>query len=355
MVGGNVKVAIEVDWQRRRFDVNRSRIELVDKLGYDVVFTAEANGSDALTPLGYILAATKRIGIGTRIVQNTARTAPATASAFQTLRHMAGPHREIVAGLGNSNRVRTEAWHGTEWTSPYWRMRDYVAIMRKVFAGEPVEHHGRVLSIPYVNADDSSRASSLRSMLEPDAPIKIMFGGGTDLMMRNAAEIADGLLPNGSWSPGMMKTLRPILEAGLAKRTVPVKLEEFPIWAHVDVLLSDDIKADMRQFKVYTATWVGSHPGKGGLHEQLVQRGYREAADRIRELWQAGHHDAAVDAVPDEYIDENWLIGPLPRVVERWKRLWVDDGCNLIVRTDNWPGAKPAGNELYEPLIRAMG
>ncbi len=58
--------------------------------------------------------------------------------------------------------------------------------------------------------------------------------------------------------------------------------------------------------------------------------------------------------MPDEYIDECWLIGPLPWIIERWKSKWINDGCNLIVRTDNWPSARPANDEVYEPLIRAI-
>ncbi|MGW0022500.1 LLM class flavin-dependent oxidoreductase [Rhodococcus sp. NPDC003382] len=62
---------------------------------------------------------------------------------------MAGPDREIIAGLGNSNPIQTEGWHGRPWDAPYWRMRDYVAIMRKAFHGESVEHEGRAIAIPY--------------------------------------------------------------------------------------------------------------------------------------------------------------------------------------------------------------
>ncbi len=81
-----MKIGIEIDWQRRRFDVNRTRVRLADRLGYDMVFCAELTGSDALTPLGYVLGCTERIGVGTRIAQNTARSAPALAMAFQTLK-----------------------------------------------------------------------------------------------------------------------------------------------------------------------------------------------------------------------------------------------------------------------------
>ncbi|ALJ18875.1 LLM class flavin-dependent oxidoreductase [Microbacterium sp. No. 7] len=349
-----MKLGIEIDWQRARFDVNRERLVLADELGYDIVFAAESNGSDALTPLGYALAATERIGVGTRIAQNTARTPSALAMAFQTLRHMAGDERPIIAGLGSSNRVKTEAWHGVGWTSPYWRMRDYVAIMRKAFRGEPVTHEGRVLSVPYRGPGALDDAEPLEPILQTDPDIPIMFGGGTELMLRNAAEIADGLLPNGGWSPGMTSVYRPLIERGLARRENPPAPEDFPIWAHVDVLVTDDVAAGIRGFKRYVARWCGGHPGPGGQRELMTWRGFGEAADRIVELYRAGRVDEAEAAVPDEYIDRCWLIGSLPRIVARWRAEWIDDGCNLIVRTDNWPGAVPAGNEVYAPLIRAL-
>jgi len=349
-----MRIGIEIDWQRRRFDVNRERVELADDLGYDVVFTAESNGSDALTPLGYVLASTRRIGVGTRIAQNTARTPAALAMAFQTLRHMAGDDRPIIAGLGSSNRAKTEGWHGVPWTSPYWRMRDYVAIMRQAFRGEPVEYRGRVLQIPYAGPDAEPGAGPFEPILETDPGIPILFGGGTELMLRNAAEIADGLLPNGSWAPGMMSVYRPIIEQGFARRENPPAVEDFPIWAHVDVLVTDDIPAGMREFKRYVARWCGGHPGPGGQRELMTWRGFGDAAERIVELYRAGRIAEAEAAVPDDYIDRCWLIGSLSRIVERWKADWIDDGCNLIVRTDNWPGARPAGNEVYEPLIRTL-
>jgi alkanesulfonate monooxygenase SsuD/methylene tetrahydromethanopterin reductase-like flavin-dependent oxidoreductase (luciferase family) len=349
-----MKIGIEVDWQRRHFNINRERIQLCDKLGYDVAFCAENAGSDAISPLGYILGCTDRIGVGTRIAQNTARTAPALAMAYQTLRHMAGPDRPIVAGIGSSNPFFTEGWHGLPWTSAYWRMRDYVAVMKKAFSGEVLTYEGKIIKIPYHAEGEEPKYAPRAPMLETDPNIPIIFGGGTELMLSLAAEIGDGLLPNGSWSPGAMKIYGPMIEKGLAKRKTPMKLEDFPIWAHVDVFITDDIKAGMQQFKEYTAKWTGFHVGAGGHRELMTWRGWGDVADRVWELYTAGHIKEAEEAVPDEYVDECWLIGPIERIVERWRKYWIDDGCNLIVRTDNWPSAKPSNNDAFEPLIRAL-
>jgi len=72
--------------------------------------------------------------------------------------------------------------------------------------------------------------------------------------------------------------------------------------------------------------------------------------------WQRRRFDINRERIqpPDDHIDECWLIGPLERIVRRWRTRWIDDGCNLIVRTDNWPSAQPAGNDVYGPLIRAL-
>lgn len=349
-----MKVGIEIDWQRRHFDINRERLQLADELGYDCAFSAEAHGSDGVSPLGYVLGCTKRIGVGTRIAQNVSRAPTALAMVYQTLRYMAGPDRPVIAGIGSSNPVSVEGWLGLPWTPAYGRMRDVVAIMRKAASGKPVEHEGKVISIPYRHPDGSVQAKPLASILETDPNIPIMFGGGTELMLTLAAEIADGLLPNGSWSPGMMKVYRPMIEKGFAKRKTPMKLEDFPIWAHVDVKVTDDIRGSFAEFKEYTARYVGGYGGKGGLGTHMEWRGYGKEVERITELYQAGKIAEAEAAVPDEYIDECWLIGPMDRIVSRWREKWIDDGCNLIVRVDNWPSAKPTGNEVYGPLIKAL-
>ncbi len=349
-----MKIGIEIDWQKRNFFVNKERVTLVDDLGYDMIFTAEGYGSDAILPLGYILGLTKRIGLGTHVVSGPARAPTFTAMPFQTLRHLA-PDREIICGIGSSTPSKCEGFLGTPWTSAYWRMKDLVQIMRQCFAGESPEHHGRGYEIPYHKPGEAPTENVVPFHLEPrDNPPKIMFGGGTELMLGLAAEIADGMMPNGSWSPGMMKVYGPIIEKGLARRKTPMKLEDFPLWAHVDVLVTDDVAGAFWQFKEYTARWSGGYSGTGGLETHMRWRGYGDAFDRIKELYQAGHIKEAEAAVPDEYIDECWLIGPIPRIIERWRARWIDDGCNLIIRTDNWPSAKVSNNDVYEPLVRAM-
>ena len=244
-------------------------------------------------------------------------------------------------------------WHGQAWTPAYWRMRDYVAIMRKVFANQPVAHEGQALTIPYHAPGEEPKYPAFAPLMEADDSIPIIFGGATELMMTLAGEIADGFLPNGGWWPGAMKFYGPIIDKGLAKRKVPLKREDFPTWAHVDVIVSDDIRGGVREFKEYVARYTAMGP-EGGHTTLIEARGYGEIIPRVQELYNAGRFEEAYAAIPDEYIDEHWLIGPMARVVERWRSRWINNGCNLIVRTDNWPNARPANNEVYEPLYRAL-
>ena len=144
-------------------------------------------------------------------------------------------------------------------------------------------------------------------------------------MISLAAELADGWFP-ANFAPGMFDGVRPLLEQGFARAGGGKGLADFDIWVHVDVLLDDDVRAAMRPFKEYVVMWAEMQ------RAQMVWRGYPELSDRLLELKAAGRLEEAVDAVPDEYIDEGWLVGPLSRIAGRLGP-WLDCGATgLIVR-----------------------
>ena len=106
------------------------------------MWTAEAYGSDAVTPLAYLAAKTSRIKLGTGIMQLSARTPANCAMSAATVDALAGGGR-FIAGLGVSGPQIVEGWYGQPWGKPYWRIKDYVTIMRKIFEREaPVVHEG---------------------------------------------------------------------------------------------------------------------------------------------------------------------------------------------------------------------
>lgn len=318
------------------------RILLSEQLGYDAVFTAEGYGSEGLVPLGYIAAHTTRLKLGTRITEVTARTPAITAMAFQTLNHLTGGDRVIV-GLGSAAPQAAEGFQGRRWGSPVARMRDFVTILRQALAGEALDHQGREWSAPY-RGPGAVGIEPAALGLDAISDVPIMIGAAGPVMTSLAAEIADGWMPP-AWVPGMGPSMLPLLEQGFARAGGGKGLKDFKIWGHVDVVVDDDVRAAMRPFKEYVVTW--SHMQRPFMEA----RGYGDLADRLAELIAAGAGDnaearvqaggtilegrlweEALDAVPDEYIDEGWLVGPVDRIRQNVVP-WFDSGLTgLVIR-----------------------
>ena len=203
-----MKLGISMGYSGPTMDFDFERIRLAEALGYDTVWTAEAYGSDAVTPLAYLAAITKHIRLGTSIMQLAARTPALAAMQAGTIDAMAGEGR-FIAGVGVSGPQIVEGWYGQPWGKPYYRIRDYVSIMRKVFKREaPVEHEGKEISLPFTGEGALGIGKPLRSILHMNPNIPIWLGTGTETNVKLTAEIADGWLPLG-FVPGAMKTFKP--------------------------------------------------------------------------------------------------------------------------------------------------
>jgi alkanesulfonate monooxygenase SsuD/methylene tetrahydromethanopterin reductase-like flavin-dependent oxidoreductase (luciferase family) len=318
------------------------RILLSERAGYDAVFTAEGFGSEGLVPLGYIAGHTKKLKLGTRITQVTGRSPATTAMAYQTLNHMTGGDRVIV-GLGSASPAASEGLQGRPWGNPVTRMRDFVTILRQALTGRPLDHPGDEWSAPYRGAG-AAGVPPVPIGLDVISDVPVMVAASGPRMTALAAEIGDGWMPS-AWAPGLMPLFRPLLERGFARAGGGRSLDGFKIWAHVDVIVDDDVRAAMRPFKEYVVTW--SHMQRPFMEA----RGYTELADRLAELVAAGggadaearvmaggtllegtRWEEALDAVPDEYIDEGWLVGPVERVRKRVEP-WLDSGLTgLVIR-----------------------
>ncbi|MGE5566102.1 MAG: LLM class F420-dependent oxidoreductase [Parcubacteria group bacterium] len=317
------------------YDVPMDLILHAEALGYDSVWTAETYGADAMTPLAFIAAHTKKIRLGTGIAQLDARTPANLAMCAMTIDAMAGGGRMIV-GIGASGPQIVEGWYGRPWSKPNPRLRDTVAILKKIFRREgPVSHEGKEISLPYTGEGSVGLGKPLKSILHsPDIPVYL--GSGTDLNVRMTGEIADGWL-GFHVVPSTVKRYRALLEEGIAKRKDGKRIEDFEIHGAVGVKINDDVKAALQEPKPHIALYAGGMGAKEkNFHkEAMVQRGYGEAAERIQELFLAGRKEEAAAAVPDEYVDEEWLVGPKARIKERFKA-WRDSGITaLTVRRSN--------------------
>lgn len=324
-MNSRVKLGLNLYYSDSKLTLPIKQIQRAEELGYDTVWTAEAYGSDALSPLAYIGALTRKIRLGTAVCQLAARTPANFAMTIQTIDQMVGEGR-LIAGLGVSGPQIVEGWYGQPWGKPNYRIRDYVAIVRKILARqEPVTHEGREINLPYRGEGATGLGKPLKSILHGNPNIPIVLGTLSDVNVRMTGEIADGWVADTKWTPTTAKRFSALLQEGLARRTDGRTLEDFEIHGTLSVSVDNDVKAAMAPFKKQLALYVGGMGAKGkNFHnDSMVAAGYAAEAQRIQELYLAGHKEEAEAAVPDEFVDDQALLGPPERIKERW-RAWDD-------------------------------
>ncbi|HZD25703.1 MAG TPA: LLM class F420-dependent oxidoreductase [Alphaproteobacteria bacterium] len=329
-----MKLGLSIGYSGPSVELPLARVQLAERLGYDSVWTAEAYGSDAVTPLAYLAALTRRIKLGTGIMQVAARTPANAAMCAGTVDALAGGGRVIV-GLGVSGPQIVEGWYGRPWGRPYYWLRDYVEIMRKVFRREAgLTHDGKQIKLPYTGEGALGVGKPLKSILHMNPDIPIYLGAGNEATVRLAAEICDGWLPLG-FVPGSFDEYRPWLEQGFDRAGNGKGFHGFVINASVFVEIEDDVQAALDRLKAREALYIGGmgHRDKNFHKEMMIRRGFAEAAERIQELYLAGAKTEAAAAVPDEWVDARALVGPPARIRERYPA-WEESGATtLTVRT----------------------
>lgn len=322
--GGELKLPVE-------------RVKRAERLGYNSIWTAEAYGSDAVTPLAYLAAVTERIKLGTAIMQVSARTPANAAMSIGTVDALAGGGR-VIAGLGVSGPQIVEGWYGRPWGSPYYWLKDYVEIMRKVFRREaPVTHDGKQIQLPFTGEGALGVGKPLKSILHMNPDIPIYLGAGNEQTVRLCADLCDGWLPLGL-TPGTMHEYSDWIEQGFERarqRGEDKGWHNFEVEAMVHAELDDDVQAALDRLKPEVALYVGGmgHRNKNFHKEMMIRRGFGDAAERIQELYLAGRKDEATAAVPDEWVDAKSLVGPPKRIRERFAA-WEDSGAtSCVIRT----------------------
>ena len=288
-----------------------------DRRGLDSVWTAEAYGSDALTPLAWWGARTTRLRLGTAIAQISARTPTATAMAALTLDHLSGGR--FVLGLGVSGPQVVEGWYGEPFPRPLARTREYVDIVRQVLTREaPVTADGEFYALPHRGGTGLGRP--LRSTVHPlraDLPIHLAAQGPRNVAL--AAEIADGWLP-AFFAPELDAHYREVLAAGFARRA-PERSPAagFEVAATLPVAVDDDVEAAADRLRPFIALYVGGMGAAGAnYHREMVDRlGWTGATATVAELWAAGRRAEAAAAVPTDLVRAVALVGPAGAIRDR--------------------------------------
>jgi F420-dependent oxidoreductase-like protein len=298
-----------------------------ERLGYDSLWTAEAYGSDAVTPLVWLAARTERIKVGTAIMQMPARTPAMTAMTAVTLDFLTGGR--MLLGLGVSGPQVVEGWHGVVYGKLLRRTREYVDIVRMILKREqPLEYHGEYYDIPVRGG--TGLGKPLKLIVHPlrtNIPIYLAAIGPKNVAL--AAEIADGWLPV-FYSPHRAKVFRESLEEGFARRSPD--LQSFDIAPTVSVVLGDDVDACRAQIKPHLALYIGGMGARGkNFYNDLARRyDFEEAAAKIQDLYLTGKKAEAIAAVPDELVDEVALCGPRERIAELLAA-WRESGVNTLI------------------------
>ena len=324
-----MKLGFSFGYSGAQMRVPMDTILEAERLGFDSVWSAEAYGSDAITPLAWIAGQTTKIRLGTGIMQIAGRTPAMCAMQTSTVDALSGGR--MMVGLGLSGPQVIEGWHGLPYGKPAARVREYVEILRKIWAREePVTYEGEEYQLPYRGPRAMGLGKPLKSILHGrQLPVYLATMGPMNI--RATAELADGWLP--IWfSPQRMHMYMPDLEAGFARAGNGKSLANFDIAAGCRVVITDDVQAGLDAQKPGLALYIGGMGAREkNFHNDTAKRyGYTEAAERIQELYLAGRKEEATAAVPDELVDEMSLVGPADRIKERY-RSWEDAGVSTLL------------------------
>ena len=291
------------------------QLELVkeaEAAGFEIVWAAEAYGSDAATVLAWLAAQTDRIRIGSAIFQMPARSPAMTAMTAATLDQLSNGRMTI--GIGSSGPQVAEGWHGQRFARQLGRTREYVEILRKALAGDRLVYEGDTYTLPL--PDGPGKALKLMiGTVQERIPIYVAAIGPKNMQL--AGEVADGWLPM-FFSPEHVGESRELLEEGAARAGRSLD-GSFDIAPTVNVCIDDDVDRARDSMRHFIALYVGGMGSREkNFYNALVRRyGFEQAADEVQDLYLEGKKDEAAAAVPPELIDTITLVGPREKVRDR--------------------------------------
>lgn len=305
-------------WGAQPPNNHRELVAAAEQHGFDAVFTAEAWGSDAYTPLAWWGSNTDALRLGTSVLQMSARTPTACAMAALTLDHLSdGRH---IVGLGVSGPQVVEGWYGQPFPKPLARTREYIDIMRQVWAREaPVTSDGPHYRLPVTGDGTTGLGKPLKPIVHPlrrDIPVFLGAEGPKNIAL--AAEIADGWLPL-FYTPRLADQYNEWLDEGFARDGARNTRETFEICATAQIVLTDDPAAAYAAIKPFLALYMGGMGSEDtNFHAEVYRRmGYSDVVDEVTSLFRAGRKDEAAEVIPNEAVDDSAIVGNAEHVREQ--------------------------------------
>jgi F420-dependent oxidoreductase-like protein len=317
-----MKVGLMIGYSGAKYQLPMDLILESEAAGFDSVWSAEAWGSDAITPLAWILSRTTKLKAGTAICQIPARTPANMAMTAMTLDQLS--KGRFILGVGPSGPQVIEGWYGNAYGKPLARSKEYIEIIRKILAREkPLTHDGEHYQIPYNGPGSTGFGKPLKSILHGNPKMLIYTASFTPNGVRMSGEVADGFFP--VWmDPDRFDLFEEPLNQGFAKAGNGKSLDNFDVAPFVRMAMGDDIDKCRAQVKQGLALYIGGMGArnKNFYNDYAKTMGYEEAAVKIQDFYLTGAKDAAAEAVPDQLVDDTALVGPPGHIREqlsRWK------------------------------------
>jgi probable F420-dependent oxidoreductase len=258
---------------------HRDKLAELADLGYTDIWSAEADGADAFTPLALAAAWEPRLRLGTAIVPAYTRAPACFAQSVASLAD-AAPGRFAI-GIGSSSNVIVERWNGVPFEEPYKKVRDVVRFLNDALSGEKVKH-----------TYDTFTVDGFRLGVRPEQRPKILVAALRGGMLRLAGREADGAIIN--WlSPQDVTTVAGIVNDAAGG-------EEREIVARIFCCPSENTDQVREAAKFAIAAYLNV-PVYAAFHEWL---GRGPQLQGMWDAWKAGDRKAALAAIPDEVVDD---------------------------------------------------
>jgi F420-dependent oxidoreductase-like protein len=327
-----MRLAVTLRLANENWDEASAYAVEAERLGIEYLWTAEAWGHDAATPLAFVAARTSRIRLGTAIMQAGTRTPALVAMTAMSLDAMSGGR--FILGLGVSGPQVIEGWHGIPFGRPLQRMRETVEIVRRAIRGERVSYKGAVYELPLPGGD----GKALRSAAKPRPDIPIYLATLSPKSLEMTGEIADGWLGT-SFMPEHARIFLDPLAAGATRAGRPLKNLDLQVAAGV-VAFADDVApliAPRKPGLAFTLGAMGSR--RHNFYNDAYRRaGYEDTAIEVQRLWLDNRREEAAARVPDELVLKTNLLGT-DEMIRRRLLIYRDAGIDTL-------RVEPAGETL---------
>ncbi|WP_326569391.1 LLM class F420-dependent oxidoreductase [Amycolatopsis rhabdoformis] len=297
-----------------------------DRLGFSVVWVAEAYGSDAPTVLSWVAARTERVDVGSAIMQIPARQPAMAAMTAATLDSLSGGRFRL--GLGLSGPQVSEGWYGVRFAKPLGRTREYVEVVRKALRYERLRYDGEHFRLPLPGGAGKALPLAVAPAREEGIPIYLASLGPKNLEL--TGEIADGWLGL-FFSPEYGGESLARLAAGRAE--AGKTLDGFDVVVTAPLAVDNDWRAAADHARPYAAGFIGGAGSRkqNFYHDLVCRMGYAADAALVRERYLTMDYPGAMAAIPEDFLDATSLLGPPARIADGMRTLAAAGVTTLTV------------------------